>query len=200
MTMFTTPLTAIILAGGQSRRMGQDKALLLIAGIPLIRHVADRALQVCTQLLVVTSTPECYRVWLPEAVWVEDLEVGQGPLMGLYSGMRASQTVWNLALGCDTPTLDTHWLRGCAEELCQSSVQVHISHSEQGFEPLTAFYHRDVLRAMETYLAGGQRSFQHFIPTVPHKLLAQPDLPLQNCNTPEQYTRLRQQLEDPNQS
>lgn len=180
--------------------MGQDKALLPVSGIPLIRHVADRALQVCTELLVVTSTPERYRAWLPEAAWVADLEVGQGPLMGLYSGMRASQTVWNLALGCDTPTLDTSWLRGCAEELCRSSVAVHISHSEQGFEPLSAFYHRDVLRAMETYLTGGQRSFQDFIPTVPYGLLASPNLPLENCNTPEQYTRLRLQLEDPRQS
>jgi molybdopterin-guanine dinucleotide biosynthesis protein A len=105
-------LTGIVLAGGASRRMGQDKAFLALGGQLLIEVVIERMAQVCREVLVVAGDMQPY-VGLGAPV-VEDRFRGVGVLGGLHAGLEAAAHELTLAVGCDMPFLNLHLLRAFA--------------------------------------------------------------------------------------
>ena len=79
-------LSAIVLAGGQSSRMGRDKALIEISGVPLLRRVCEAALGCTDQVYVVTAWGDRYRALVPPGCHlIADLQ--QGPLVGFAQGL-----------------------------------------------------------------------------------------------------------------
>ncbi|NEQ25901.1 MAG: NTP transferase domain-containing protein, partial [Microcoleus sp. SIO2G3] len=88
-----TSLAAIVLAGGQSSRMGRDKAMITLQGVPLLRQACNVALDCATQVYVVTSWPERYQHILPEGCRViREVPIPgeiktQGPLVGFAKGL-----------------------------------------------------------------------------------------------------------------
>jgi molybdopterin-guanine dinucleotide biosynthesis protein A len=104
-----TRASGIILAGGQSRRMGRDKAFLSVGGVPLIERVIGALTRITSDLILVTNAPEEYahlgtrltRDWIP----------GTGPLGGIYSGLRMAENPLAIAVSCDLPFLDPDLLR-----------------------------------------------------------------------------------------
>src|SRR5690349_20502843 len=108
-------LGVIILAGGQSRRMGTNKALLRLApgGPTLIEQVVALTAPLGPALLV-TNTPADYAfLGLP---MVPDARPGSGALGGLYSGLQAAPAPYNLAVACDMPFLQPALLRWLADQ------------------------------------------------------------------------------------
>jgi molybdenum cofactor guanylyltransferase len=119
----TISLSAIILAGGQSSRMGQDKALIAFQGVPLLQQVCEVALQCTPKVYVVTPWLERYQDILPDACFVirEVPLPGEtqlhGPLVGFAQGLAQIETEWVLLLACDLPHLQVEVLQLWAEEL-----------------------------------------------------------------------------------
>ena len=102
----TAEFGSVILAGGQSRRMGRNKALLRLdpAGPTLVEGVVA-AVAGRGPIVLVTNTPEEYAfLGLPMVADAPE-HPGAGPLAGLYSGLRASTAAYNLTLACDMPRL-----------------------------------------------------------------------------------------------
>lgn len=100
------PITAIILAGGQSNRMnGVDKGLMLLAGKPLFQHVINRIKPQVDLLMVNCNRHVDQYHSLGYPVFCDDLKGFLGPLSGIYSGLLRSTTTWNLFVSCDTPFL-----------------------------------------------------------------------------------------------
>ncbi len=99
--------TAIILAGGNSSRMGEDKGLMLIKGKPMIKHVIDIVEGVVENIIIVSNNEEYnqfgYTV-LPDEI------KGKGPLGGIYTGLLHSKTELNLVLSCDIPYVNANVL------------------------------------------------------------------------------------------
>ena len=95
-------MTAIILAGGKSSRMKQDKGLILLQGKMMIEHIIEKAKEVTESIIIITEDPAYLQFGLP---CFADTFPGKGPLAGIYSGLLHSSTVKNLVLGCDTPFL-----------------------------------------------------------------------------------------------
>jgi len=91
--------TALILAGGDSRRMGQDKPTLLLEGETLLARVAGSMQALFPEVLVSVRS---HRMDLP---WQQvcDADQGAGPLAGVLAGMAAAQTPWLFVLACDMP-------------------------------------------------------------------------------------------------
>ncbi|NJR50308.1 MAG: molybdenum cofactor guanylyltransferase [Leptolyngbyaceae cyanobacterium CSU_1_3] len=189
-------LSAIVLAGGQSSRMGQDKALIAIDGVPLLRRVCEAALQCTSDVSVVTSWVDRYRFLLPPTV---DLLVEvnpQGPLLGFAQALRHKathgqnnrQTDWVLLLACDLPNLQgerlQEWLK-ILENVPSGAIAL-LPKNPKGWEPLCGFYRRDCLAELEDFTAQGGRSFQKWLAkqTVQELLLDCPDM-MFNCNTPD---------------
>src|SRR2546422_171213 len=103
-TTIAATLGSIILAGGQSRRMGQNKALLRLApGGPTLIERVIAAVAPFGPLLLVTNTPEVY-AFLGRPM-VPDAETGVGPLAGLLAGLQAAVPAYNFVLACDMPWL-----------------------------------------------------------------------------------------------
>src|SRR5512135_1576898 len=103
--MAVSDITGLILAGGRSRRMGQDKALMQLGGRSLIGRVIDALSPVCTRLIMVTNTPDAYRSY--GLTMVPDAYAEAGSLGGLFSGLAAMQTDLAIAVACDMPFLST---------------------------------------------------------------------------------------------
>jgi molybdopterin-guanine dinucleotide biosynthesis protein A len=197
-------LTLIINAGGQSRRMGQPKALLPVPprGEPLIAHIARR-LQVLapTRWVVVTNDPDLpAHAGLPaEAHFVGDAYPDTGTLGGIATGLRWTRA-WAIVVACDLPLVNAALfahLCGLATE--QDNGQERwdaIVPVVNGYEePLHALYHRRCLEAIESRLAAGQRRVVSFMPAVRTRYVPEAELRLVdpalnsflNTNTPEEW-------------
>jgi molybdopterin-guanine dinucleotide biosynthesis protein A len=144
--------TCIILAGGRSRRMGEDKSLLPVEGKPMIRHVLDQVRPHFDEIIVSSNTPGVHS--FSGVKTVPDQEKGKGPLMGLYAALQASSHDTNFVMACDMPNVDIALMR---EMLRQANhYDAIIPRSPQGFlEPLFAVYNRSMLPIIEEQLAQG---------------------------------------------
>ena len=101
-------VSAVILAGGQSRRLGRDKAVEPIGGIPLIRRVIERVEHVAGEVLVVVadSSRGGELPLDPRHQVVLDRYPGTGSLGGIFSGLEAASNPWVIAVACDMPFLN----------------------------------------------------------------------------------------------
>ena len=91
-------ITGIVLAGGKSSRMGSDKGLLTINGKMFIEHVVD-AMKPLVDNIIIVSNNKMYDQFGYERI--EDEIINSGPMAGLYSGLKHSESEYNLVLSCD---------------------------------------------------------------------------------------------------
>ena len=197
--MMQKNLSAIVLAGGYSQRMGEDKALLEVQGIPLLQRICQLAQSVTSQVYVVTPWGERYEPILPPGCQIipEIPLPGEtpphGPLVGLYQGLQQVQTPWVLALACDLPKLTSTELKfWCTQLDSLAADQVAlVAKSLPIWQPLSGFYHQRCVELFANYLAEGKRSFQEFLNQHPvTELKVRDRVVLFNCNTPEDLEQL----------
>jgi molybdenum cofactor guanylyltransferase len=192
-------ISAIILAGGQSSRMGRDKALLPVQGVPLLRRVYEAAQQCTPAIYVVTSWPERYQPLLPTTCqFIQELPLPgatqpQGPLVGFAQGLAQVKTDWALLLACDLPRLQASVLQTWLDRVStapETAIACLPWHS-QGWEPLCGFYRRSCLTSLTSYIQQGGRSFQGWLAQHPvYKLPVENPQVLLNCNTPQDINSL----------
>jgi molybdopterin-guanine dinucleotide biosynthesis protein A len=154
------PLTVLILAGGRSTRMGQDKAWLELAGAPLVEHVARRLLPLAAEIIFSTNQPLEFdeliaRLPVPARA-VPDEHPGVGPLAGLHAGLKASNTDLVLAVATDMPFVEPRLVELMAAH-CRAADAVIPRLNAAHFdipqpEPLHALYRRRCLPAIEAAL------------------------------------------------
>jgi len=176
------PATAVILAGGQSRRMGRDKSLMPVGGQPLIARIAAQLEKPFAERLVSSNDPGKYAfLGLPV---IPDQVPGQGPLMGILSSLEAAREDRILAVACDIPVLDLAFI---GELMALSgTVDVVMPVSAGGrLEPLFAVYRKSAIPAARAALAEGRR---RVVDVLPGLSVARPAMPAGwycNLNTPE---------------
>jgi molybdopterin-guanine dinucleotide biosynthesis protein A len=184
-------LTGAVLAGGHSRRMGADKALLPVHGRSLwLRQV--KLLQAAGASTVgVVRRPGQPALPLPADVplWI-DRVTDAGPLAGLQAALAASPTDWLAVVAVDLPRLEAAWFIWLAES-CAPDRGAIVRHPTGEFEPLAAIYPRVALNAVGAQLRGPDFSLQRLAATlVALGHLAPVPVPenrrefLQNWNTP----------------
>jgi len=185
------PLTALILAGGQSSRMGQDKALIALQGVPLLSRICQIA-QTCTpQVYIITPWPAKYQDIVPEnCQFISEVqfENASGSLVGFAQGLAQIKTDWVLLLACDLPWLRADILQtGIAQlpEIPEKAI-AFLPRSPKGWEPLCGFYRRRCLEELNQFIASGGRSFQLWLGQNSVQELTITDAQmLFNCNTPK---------------
>lgn len=132
-----------ILAGGQSRRMGQDKARLIVHGETLLVRTHRILSEVSAGVSVIAPNGMYADLGLSND---PDRRVNRGPLAGIETALLLSPFDWNLIVACDMPYLESSWLRKLvATALHEGQYCVSSRHPEKGLSPLCALWHRDAL-------------------------------------------------------
>ena len=135
-------MTSIILAGGKSSRLGQNKALQIIDGKSLIQWVVDRIAILSTEIIIATAHGEAIPCSSAvEIKTVSDIYPGKGPLVGIYSGLIASSSSRAIVVGCDTPFLSISLLEYITQTC--STFDVIVPRIKNKLEPLCAVYSKN---------------------------------------------------------
>lgn len=150
----TPRFSVAILAGGRSRRLGRDKALMELGGEPLLQRTVRTLSVLSDDLIIVTGSGSRYLELGLTARIVPDEQPGAGSLMGIYSGLKAARYSRALAVGCDMPLLNIALLRYMAT--LTDGYDVVVPRLESYFEPLHAFYDKSCLPFMAQLLAKGK--------------------------------------------
>ncbi len=184
-------MTGIVLAGGENRRMGTDKAFLKVAGMPMIEHVLRALRKSVERIIIVTNSPVAYASY--DALVITDACDKRGPLTGIYSGLLHSRDEYNVVVACDMPFLNPRllsYMTGLAGEY--DAVLPKIGDFT---EPLHAVYRRGLLPVIEDHIKKGQQRIQNIFPGLRVRYLTEKEIdrfdPLRrsfiNLNTPEEY-------------
>lgn len=143
-------ITGIILAGGKSRRMGRDKGMIMLNGVRMIEHVITAMQPTVSSILIVANDDRYEELGFTV---VKDLVHQCGPLGGIYTGLRHSNTNLNIVVSCDIPFVSKRLLHelAVAPDDCDIVVPVH----NGIFEPLCARYRKSCVEKMALLLEGG---------------------------------------------
>jgi molybdopterin-guanine dinucleotide biosynthesis protein A len=187
-------LSIVVQAGGQSTRMGENKALKPFLGRPLIQRVIERLAPIADELIVTTNQPEAFSFLnLP---LFSDVQPGRGPLGGLYTALVSAKYSSVAVVACDMPFASPQLITAAANILAQEEADVVIAQTSEGFEPLHAVYRRETcIPAIESAIADDQWRMITWFPKVKVRTLTSeevarydPDgLAFSNVNTPEEF-------------
>lgn len=175
--------SGLILAGGQSRRFGSDKATYPVGDRRMIDHVVATVRPVVGQLLVSVQTERSALRDLADRV-VADLYPGRGPMAGLHAGLHASQSPWMLAVACDMPFLTTASLETLLSARFDGLSAVIAVSSDGRRHPLCACYHRSVLAQIERSLSSDDLSMHGLLSRLDVVNVVLPESDLKNVNAP----------------
>jgi molybdopterin-guanine dinucleotide biosynthesis protein A len=184
-------MTGIVLAGGENKRMGVDKAFLTVAGMPMIEHVLRALRPVVRQIIIVTNSPERYSAY--DAGVVTDRLDQRGPLTGIYSGICSSDSEYNVVVACDMPFLNVKLL-SYLMELAPGYDAVVPGEGER-IEPLHAVYSKRLLPVIEERMRCDERRMQGIFGRANVRYVTEKEISLFdperrsfiNLNTPQQY-------------
>jgi molybdenum cofactor guanylyltransferase len=196
--MSKTDVCAVILAGGQSSRMGFNKALLDFDGKPLINILIDQILPVTDHVLISSNDDFSYR-FLNIPV-VPDQYKGQGPLAGLHAAMQRDICALYVVLACDLPNLQAPLLQRLI--FFAKGFDAAIPRTRDGLaHPLCAVYRRTCLPSIEkSLLSGANKVIETFLNDFLTIRWVDPDegqfedSDLANINTPEDLHRFKKRL------
>jgi len=195
--MINSGVGGIILAGGQSRRMGSDKANLRLQpdGPTLLeRAVASLRTVVGDNLIVIANQPEKYNL---ELMVVGDNFPSNGPLAGLEAGLTASQMDYNILVACDMPFLQTDLLQALVIWAKEGNWDAIVPLNRESLpEPLCAIYQRRTLEVARSCLQQKRNKMAEFLKAINTRYLALCDyeefdpqlLSFKNLNTSQEFT------------
>lgn len=186
--------TAIILAGGESLRMGTDKAMLPVKGKTMIEHICTQLCHSFTETLISTADPNKYG-FLGFKV-MPDKQPNQGPLMGIASALQASANELNFVMACDIPRVPMHLVHQMLAEAEDADIVVPITGNEK-YEPLFAVYRKNALIAINKVLNGPSRKISDVFAHCKVRFLkiSTPAL-FTNLNTKAEYKNFRNECDD----
>lgn len=187
----------IILAGGKSSRMGQDKAAMEVAGQRMIERLISEFQPVSQRVIVITNRPRAYRD--VQAVVREDHPEfkGEGPLAGILAGLTEAGKGPCLVVACDLPFADIHTGMKMASVLQENSAQAAVPSEGGRIHPLFAAYDAGISGTIRELLTAGNRSVRALLETVHTvywKVEDETDAFL-NMNTMEDYIKALSMLE-----
>lgn len=184
--------------------MGSDKAVLRIAGIPLIVRTARLLEPLVFNVAVIGSPRQCakipLRTFADRPVLDQSSEESRyGPLAGIATALSYAKSPWNLIVACDLPYLSASWVEWLIARALRSRGQAVIPRTAGGLEPLAAVYRRECGEPIAAALARGVRKVTDAIEELRPEVIEERrwrhldprGLVLRNMNTPEDYDEAR---------
>jgi len=184
--------TAVLLAGGNSRRMGVDKAGLRHRnGLSFWQHQLHVLEQVDPDYMMVSAPEE--PEWISEdIIWVKDLEEGHGPIRGIASALKACPTTHLICLGIDVVEMRPQELQYFCT--CSTNGVGLVPQTHSGWEPLAAVFPRESIDVCKDCIANEEYALQNIVERLQRDGMVRPypvpdhELDLyRNINTNEEY-------------
>ena len=184
-------ITAAMVAGGKSSRMGTDKGLLFIHQKPMIQRVMDAVPTAISAKIIIANDNAYQQFGIPVFA---DIIPDCGPMGGLYTALKNTTTDWILLLSCDIPLITPALI---ALLLNETAATQAVMFSDGGnLHPLCALYHRSVLSTVEAFIEAKMYKMKTLCEHISLKIVlltaAEVTL-LQNINTPAEFKQLTQQ-------
>ena len=189
-------LTAFVLAGGKSTRMGTDKAFLRWQEGTLLDHVLDVAHELTPHVRIVAAREKFARYG---AVVIEDIYPGCGPLGGIHAALSSTSSEWNLMLAVDLPLVNQPLLSYLVARAQESDATVTVPHVGGGLQPLCAVYRRAFAELAKRSLEAGENKIDRLFARVKTRTIEEEELlragfsreAFRNVNTPEDLEDVR---------
>jgi molybdopterin-guanine dinucleotide biosynthesis protein A len=200
MSALISDVTGVLLAGGKSRRMGQDKRFLSIGAETLYERSLMVLRSVFQHVLVVIAqdSPPIES----DAPVFRDVIAESGSLGGLYTGLKQAGTAWVFAVACDMPFLDPATIRHFVG--VKRDADVVMAKLQNGWQPMHALYHTNCLPVMEKMISSGNLKLHRLAddPALRVRVVVPEELSLvdpqgrsfYNVNTPEDLEAARSLL------
>jgi molybdopterin-guanine dinucleotide biosynthesis protein A len=177
-----------ILAGGQSSRMGTEKAFLQFRGCTLLGRAIAALRPLCDVAIV--GDPAKFS---PYGTVIEDVYPRRGPLAGIHAALTHSSAELNLVLAVDMPFVSPDLLAFLFASAASTDALVTVPHSARGFQPLCAVYRRPFATAAEQALKAGKNKIDALFAAIPVRVIEGEELVsagfsdqvFVNLNTPE---------------
>jgi len=184
-----------VLAGGKSRRMGQDKALMRLGGKPLVLRAAEILRPFVREITLLAPADRYGNLGLPVVV---DQWPHQGPLAAVCTGLLASRAEWNIFLACDLPLVSRRFIQLLIERVRATGSDAVVPRTEDGWQPLSAAYHSRCRKAFTRARQEGQRSLIRLFDEIRAEAITRDEMvsaglsegELDNMNTPEDWARI----------
>ncbi len=197
-------MTAVIIAGGQSRRMKCDKAFLELGEKMLIQRVLDVLIPLFPSIIINSNTPDAFRDW--DYPVISDVSPGKGALGGIYTALLHGQTEYVFCVACDMPLLQPDFIRFMRDSL--EGEDALVPRTPDGCHPLHAIYSRHCAPAIEDLFRDDQLKISHLFSLVHTRYVDEqtirqfdPDLEsFLNINTSEEFLLARKIVEDENRA
>ena len=192
-------MTAIILAGGNSIRMGENKAFIQIAGIPIIARIHSLLRELFEEVIIVTNQKDLFKSF--DSSIYTDLVPDRGALGGLYTGIFFSSFEYSFCVACDMPFIKRSLVQFLIKQTKDEDALV--PRTRDGLQPLHAIYSKKCLDAIRRVIDRGKYKIIDFYDLVRVKIVEESDFlhldPLResfiNVNTPEELLLIRKAKE-----
>ncbi len=136
-----TNVSGLVLAGGRSSRMGQDKGLINFRGAALVEYAINALRPYCSEVLL-SANSDIYKRFNLKVL--KDSYIDYGPLAGIYEGLKNSSNEWVLVTTCDMPNINHQVVEAIVSNITDDYDCI-VAASEKGIQPLVACYHKRLL-------------------------------------------------------
>lgn len=192
-------INGFVLAGGKSRRMGRDKALMRVGTQPLVLRAAG-ILEPFVNEVALIAPPGRYKNLGLHVV--PDMWPGQGPLAAICTGLLSSSAEWNMFLACDLPLISRHYMQYMVERVRTAHSDAIVPRTQGTWQPLSAAYHARCGTAFLRAIEEGHRSVIGAFDQVRVEIITEDEMvnaglsemELINVNTPEDWERVKELL------
>jgi molybdopterin-guanine dinucleotide biosynthesis protein A len=189
-------LTGIILSGGKSTRMGENKAFIEIEGIPIVHRIQNLFERLFDEVIIVTNQKRNFSDL--NAKIYEDLIPNRGVLGGLYTGLFFSSFVFSFCVACDMPFLKESVIKFLIENI--DGYDVVVPKTKDGLQPLHAIYSKNCLEPIKKIIDEGKLKIIDLYWMVKVKIVEEQEFfsldPMResfiNVNTPEELSLIKE--------
>lgn len=187
-------ITAIILAGGKSSRMGKDKGLMPFKGKAMISHIIEELKKLDIPIIIISNNSEYTRFGHPV---YPDLIKDKGPIGGIYTGLLHSQTNMNLIVSCDTPLLTSQILNSLIKN--HHDKLITLAAYQGKIHPTIGIFNKSILVELKKHIETGKlklldafKPFQPNILNIEQLGIEATELQFTNINTVEEFNQYTQ--------
>ncbi len=194
------PVSAYILAGGQSLRMGEDKAFLRLAGGTLLTHAVERARAAAGSVCIVGNAEKFAGFGLV----IEDVYPERGPLGGIHAALSRTTTDLNLVVAVDLPFIQRDFLHYLIARARETDAVVVVPRAGGGLQPLCAVYRRSFSEVADRSLRAGRNRIDSLFGEVQTRVVGPEELKqnrfseemFRNLNTKRDWEEARNRASD----